>query len=101
MLVFSRNSTTVKLHYCGAKNRAILFPFLDTQPSENLILVIKQICDDPKNTVCVCVLSVGVVKKVLARGLTCVRNLQLQVSTDTLLGLFSNNYLDPSYQICS
>ncbi|GJX00268.1 probable alpha,alpha-trehalose-phosphate synthase [UDP-forming] 7 [Tanacetum coccineum] len=39
--------------YRGAKSRAILLPFLDTQPSENLISVIKQLCDDPKNTVCV------------------------------------------------
>ncbi|GJS42726.1 probable alpha,alpha-trehalose-phosphate synthase [UDP-forming] 7 [Tanacetum coccineum] len=39
--------------YRGAKSRAILLPFLDTEPSENLISVIKQLCDDPKNTVCV------------------------------------------------
>ncbi|GKB97659.1 probable alpha,alpha-trehalose-phosphate synthase [UDP-forming] 7 [Tanacetum coccineum] len=37
----------------GDKSRADLLPFLDTQPSENLISVIKQLCDDPKNTVCV------------------------------------------------
>ncbi|GKE24338.1 probable alpha,alpha-trehalose-phosphate synthase [UDP-forming] 7 [Tanacetum coccineum] len=34
--------------YRGAKSRAILLPFLDTQPSENLISIIKQLCDDQK-----------------------------------------------------
>ncbi|PWA44852.1 hypothetical protein CTI12_AA522930 [Artemisia annua] len=43
----------LKNAYCGAKSKAFLLPFLDTQPSENLISVIKQLCDDPRNTVCV------------------------------------------------